>query len=77
MDKPTLESLAAKVAELERKVAVLSEPTKDWRSVVGLTDDSEIMADIIAEGRAYRESLRAEAEAEADAEDARLSGEQK
>ncbi len=68
MPDVTLETLAARVAELERKLAAQTSPVSDWRSVVGLTGDSEVMADIIAEGRAYRESLRAEANAEADAE---------
>lgn len=68
MPEVTLETLAARVAELERKLVEQSSPVSDWRSVVGLTGDSVTMADIIAEGRAYRESLRVEAEAEADAE---------
>ena len=68
MPEVTLESLAARVAELEQKLAAQNVTADDWRSVVGLTGDSEVMAEIIAEGRAYREALRAEAEAEADAE---------
>ena len=67
MAEVTLESLAARVAELERKLAGHEPRQKDWRRVIGMFADSEVMPDIIAEGAAYRESLRAEAEAEADA----------
>jgi hypothetical protein len=38
----TLESLAKRVEELERKLAS-QKPTKDWRSVVGMFDGSEFM----------------------------------
>ena len=72
MPEVTLESLAARVAELERRLAAPNTPTKDWRSVVGLTNDADFMEQVIEEGRKYRESLRKEAEDEADAEDARL-----
>ncbi len=68
MEEPTVESLKARIADLEQKLAMHDEPPKDWRSVVGLFDDSELMPQIIAEGRAYRQRLRDQAEAEADAE---------
>ena len=71
MPEVTLESLAARVAELEQKLA--AKPVKDWRSVVGLFDRNEFIEQVIEEGRKYRESLRREAEA--DAEDARRDGE--
>ncbi len=73
MAEPTLESLAARVAELEKQLA--AKPVKDWKSVVGLFDGSEFMEQVIEEGKKYRESLRREAEAEADAEDARQDSE--
>ena len=68
MQEPTVESLKERVAELERQLAERDESPKDWRSVVGLFDDSELMPQILAEGRAYRQRLRDEANAEADAE---------
>jgi hypothetical protein len=38
MSDLTLEALAARVAELERKLTnVSSPPTRDWRSVVGIS----------------------------------------
>ena len=73
MPEVTLESLAARVTELEQKLAAQSTPVKDWRSVIGLTNDADFMDQVIEEGRKYRESLRKEAEDEADAEDARLA----
>ena len=75
MPEVTLESLAARVAELEKRLA--AKPVKDWRSVIGLFDGSEFMDQVIEEGKKYRESLRLEAKAEADAEDARRDGESK
>ncbi len=73
MDELTPESLAARVAELEARLAA---PTvKDWRKAIGLPFDSEFMEQVNEEGKKYRESLRREAEAEADAEDARRDAE--
>jgi hypothetical protein len=55
----SLESLAKRVDELERLVGKRqSTPTKDWRSVVGMFDDSEVMVKIIAEGQAIRQADR-------------------
>jgi hypothetical protein len=60
MGELTLEALAKRVAELEKKVAEMSQPKKDWRSVVGLFDDSdsEVIKEIIAAGQAIREADR-------------------
>jgi len=41
MAELTLESLAERIAALERKLAGQNEPKKDWRSVVGILGDSE------------------------------------
>ena len=55
----TLESLARRVDELERRLAERQPPpVKDWRRVVGLFDDSEVMPKVIAEGQAIREADR-------------------
>jgi hypothetical protein len=57
----TLESLAARVAELERELAVLKAkppavipPTRDWRSVVGMFEESEFSRAMDAEIAAMR-----------------------
>jgi len=55
----TLESLAKRVDELERKLSGRQPPTAtDWRRVVGMFDDSEVMATVIAEGQAIRQADR-------------------
>lgn len=58
MSEQTIEALTRRVEALEKKVAELSQPKKDWRSVVGIFDDSEVIKDIIAEGQAIREADR-------------------
>jgi hypothetical protein len=63
MPELTLESLAARITALERqlaeqKAAVLEPRKKDWRRVVGMFDDDPGFADVIAEGRAFREAER-------------------
>lgn len=77
MSEPTLESLAARVAELERKLDSLPPERGSLESVLrvaGLFDGSDTWQQVIDEGRAYRESLRREAEEEADREDERDRG---
>lgn len=61
MPELTLESLAARVAELEREMAVLKSqspsviaPTRDWRSVVGMFHGSEFMRLVDEEVAALR-----------------------
>lgn len=67
MGELTLESLAKRVDELERKIAGQPpQPAKDWRRVVGMFDDSEVMPKVIAEGQAIRQADR---EAAADVKD--------
>lgn len=61
MAELTLEALAKRVEELERKVASLTNvvpPTKDWRSVVGMSEDSEFTRQWLAEMEAIREADR-------------------
>ena len=58
----TLESLAKRVEELERKLADRQPAAeKDWRRVVGMFDDSDFMPQVIAEGNALRQADRAAA----------------
>ena len=57
MSESTLESLAARVTELERKLAVspsIIPATRDWRSVVGMFEGSESMMRVDAEIAAMR-----------------------
>ena len=58
MAELTLESLAKRVEELERKLAEGVTPKKDWRSTVGMFDGSEFMKQVDAEGAAIREAER-------------------
>lgn len=57
MPELTLESLAARVAELERKLAVspsIIPASRDWRSVVGMFEGSESMMRVDIEVAAIR-----------------------
>jgi hypothetical protein len=59
MPELTLESLAARVAELERKLAAQPpQPTNDWRNFVGIFADDELTAQWAADVEAIRESDR-------------------
>lgn len=62
MPEDTIESLAARMAELERKLAEASRP-KDWRAVVGVLPDDEFTRAWAAEVAADREADRAAARA--------------
>jgi hypothetical protein len=68
MPELTLELLAKRLADLERKVAVLSgtmiPPSRDWRSVVGISEETEFTRQMLAEMAAIREAERTEALAE-------------
>jgi len=68
MPELTLESLAARVAELERKLAParlnIIPATRDWRSVVGISQRTEFSDAMEAEMAAFRESQRSELDAE-------------
>ena len=54
----TLESLAKRVDELERLIVQRRPADKDWRRVVGMFDDSDVMPKVIAEGQAIRQADR-------------------
>ena len=57
MPELTLESLAARVAELERKLAAspsIMPASRDWRSVVGMFEGSESMVRVDIEVAAIR-----------------------
>jgi hypothetical protein len=58
MTELTLEDLAKRLEALEKKVAEMSRPSKDWRRVVGMFEDSEFMRQVDAEGQAIREADR-------------------
>lgn len=65
MSDLTLEAVAKRLADLERKVAELSgKPIlKDWRRTVGMFEGSEFMAQVDAEVLAAREAEREAARA--------------
>ncbi len=65
MAELTLEILAMRLADLERKVAALATPppAKDWRRTVGMFEGSEFMAQVDAEVLALREAERLAARA--------------
>lgn len=57
----TLESLAARVAELERKMAVREGvilASRDWREVVGISEETEFSRLMQAELAAIKEAER-------------------
>jgi hypothetical protein len=68
MSEPTLESLARRLEEVERRLneqqpAIIA-PTKDWRSVVGISVDNEFTRLMLAEIEAAHEADRQDALAE-------------
>jgi hypothetical protein len=68
MSDLTLESLAARVAELERKLAEKpkeGERPRYWRTVVGISEDNEFTRAMLAEIEANSESERLAAQADA------------
>ena len=69
MSEPTLESLAQRVDALERELRRqrTTETKKDWRRVVGIAGDSDLMRQIDDEGRKIREAEREEARRESTA----------
>lgn len=61
MNELTLEALERRVAELERKLAAMSSvipASRDWRSVVGLSEENDFTRQMQAEMDAYREKER-------------------
>lgn len=69
MPELTLESLAARIAELERnqsaQPAVSIGPGHDWRCVVGLSEDNEFTRDMLAEIEANSDAERRAAQEDA------------
>lgn len=68
MSELTLESLARRVEEIERRLnwkepSVIA-PTKDWRSVVGISEDNEFTRLMLAEIETAREADRQAASSE-------------
>jgi len=68
MPEPTLESLARRLEEVERlldeRSASVLTPTKDWRSVVGISERTEFPRVMQAEMDAIRDADRRLAESE-------------
>ena len=62
MPELTLESLSARLAELERKQSAqpagFIPPSRDWRCVVGISEDNEFTRDMLAEIEANSEAER-------------------
>lgn len=61
MTEQTLEALAKRVEVLEKKLAELASPKsqkKDWRSVVGISDDNDFTRLVLAEIEANSEAER-------------------
>ncbi|WP_020468515.1 hypothetical protein [Zavarzinella formosa] len=61
MPELTLETLAARLASLEQKVAALSgviPPTRDWKSVVGISVETDFSRQMQAEMESIREAER-------------------
>ena len=68
MSELTLESLARRLEEVERRLnekqpSVVA-PTKDWRSVVGISEETDFSRLMQAEMDALREADRRAAESE-------------
>ena len=68
MPEPTLENLARRLAEVERRLnekqQSVTPPTRDWRSVVGISEDNEFTRLMLAEIEADHEADRQAALAE-------------
>ncbi|MBS0264780.1 MAG: hypothetical protein JSS02_22790 [Planctomycetes bacterium] len=68
MSELTLESLARRLDEIERRLnekqTPTIAPTKDWRSVVGISEDNEFTRLMLAEIEAAHEADRQAALAE-------------
>jgi len=68
MPEPTLESLARRLEEVERRLderpASVLTATKDWRSVVGISERTEFPRVMQAEMDAIRDADRRLAESE-------------
>lgn len=61
MPEITLENLAARLATVERQLARLTSvvpPVRDWRSIVGISEDTDFARAMQAEMEAQREAQR-------------------
>ena len=62
MSELTLESLARRLAEVERRInekqPLASAASRDWRSVVGISEDNEFTRLLLAEIEAAHEAER-------------------
>jgi hypothetical protein len=61
MSKLTLEALAARLETVEKKLATLTAvvpPSRDWRSVVGISEETEFTRAMLAEIEANSEAER-------------------
>ncbi len=58
MSDMTLEALVKRIEILEKQVARLMPPAKDWRSVIGMFEGSDFMRQVDEEGRVIREADR-------------------
>ena len=68
MPEPILENLARRLAEVERRLnekqQSVTPPTRDWRSVVGISEDNDFTRLMLAEIEAAHEADRQAALAE-------------
>lgn len=68
MPELTLESLEKRIAEIERRLNEkhlnIIPATRDWRSVVGISEETDFSRAMWAEIEAQREADRREAEAD-------------
>jgi len=68
MTELTLESLARRLDEVERRLnerhSSIISPTKDWRSVVGISEETDFSRALQKEMDALRDAVRRDAELE-------------
>ena len=62
MNDLTLEGLAKRIEVIELQLAAQRSPKKDWRRVVGISDDNEFTRAMLAEIEAQRDAERKAAE---------------
>ncbi len=58
MQELTLESLAPRVAELDRKLASINPAKRDWRSIVGISEEKEFARQMQAEIETNSDAVR-------------------
>lgn len=62
MNELTLEALAKRIEAIELQLAAQRSPKKDWRRVVGISDDNEFTRAMLTEIEAQRDAQRKAAE---------------